>query len=148
MTLDNQPEDIYTQMDNIKKFLEFLIKIKIKNIQFSDPQITINLQNIYNFFKLNNSLIIYYKNKRYIFNMNKENKINFKDYETNREYYTYRSINPPKNRDQFDSIYIENIKIFHGIEKPEDLNIDTYSRWCEPFSKKNITFTKSTSCII
>ena len=146
-TFDNQPEDIYIQLDNIKKFLEFLIKIK--DIGLSD-EIKTNLQNISKFFEKKNSLIIYYENKKYTFSMNDKNEI-ILNYEPKKmEFYTYKTTNPPKNRIQFNSLYIENIKIFHGIEKPEKSKIKEYSRWCEPFSKKNsIRFTtKNKTCVI
>jgi hypothetical protein len=149
ITFDNQPERIDIQMENIKKFLNFLIKIR--DIEFTDTQIRYNLKNIYNFFEQNNSIIIYYadnnQNYKYTFDMdNTVGEIYFTSKKINSQYYTYSTTNPPRNR-QFDSLYIENIKIFHGIEKPEKSNTEKYSRWCEPFSKKN-TIAKNKTCYV
>lgn len=131
MTLDNQPDSIDLQISFIRDFLNYLIEIS--EIKFTKEIINNNLTNIKNYFENNNKLLIYYKNVKIYFTLDKlNNSINYEKINNNNSYFN-------NTCSYFNKIFdIENIKIFHGENKPLRKDIELkFTRWCEPFSKKN-----------
>jgi len=130
ITLDNQPDYINTQISFIKDFLDYLIEIS--EIEFTKEIINNNLANIKKYFEDNNKLIIYYKNIKIFFTLDRINN-SIKYEKINYDNYFNRKCN------YFNKIFdIEKIKIFHGENKPLKKDIELkFTRWCEPFSKKN-----------
>jgi len=165
---DDRPDNFSVQIENICKFLTFLIdllKIEIVNfnksiknvkklqISFNDDiqyskTIKDNLKKIKSFFENEGNIYIIlneYKNENILITnhykicLNGGKIINKNIYgvfgETN-EYNKYQSESLSKKNK---SLYYDYV-IREGVKKPNPSQLKFYSRWCEPFSKKNISY--------
>lgn len=137
--LDNEPDEIPLQINNIISFLEYLKSIS--EVEFSNPIINENLTNINNFFIKKGVVNIY---------------TTIDNYSIYLENNTFKST-VIDNNDFFNSENLDNsnckkesltkLKVFHGKNKPSKTNKKLFTRWCEPFSKKNVTSSSGDSCL-
>ena len=150
-TPDNTPDSPQTQLKNIKVFIEFLQKIKpsLQNctinikINFGDNirniNNSINIKSISNNYKLAtniNKTDEYYKKIDQIVT-DKSNNIK-KNSNTKVKYKEIKSLN--KNK-------ISSVKTGGGIPKPTKKQIQSFSKWEEPFSKKGSSIMSKFSFI-
>ena len=125
LSLDNTPNDFDTQIENILRFLNYVIKMSEFN--YSNKDLKKNLTEINKYFQQKNKLIIIYKDKIIKFYM--KNSIICKNMDNNNYFKT--TINKTKKK-----ITFNNSEIFNGINKPSKETIKKYFiKPCERFSR-------------
>ena len=136
--LDNEPDEIPVQINNIISFLEYLKSIS--EVKFSNPIINENLTSINNFFNKNGKINIYTMIDNYsIYLENNTFKSKFID---NNDFFNAENLDNSNCKKES----LTKLKVFHGKNKPSSKNKDLFTRWCEPFSRKNVTSTSGDSC--
>jgi hypothetical protein len=135
--LDNEPDEIPIQINNIIRFLEYLKSIS--EVEFSNTIINENLVSINNFFNENGKINIYTISYNYSIYL-ENNTFKSTIIENSNEYFN------SKNVDNCEKESLTKLKIFHGKNKPSKNSKDLFTRWCEPFSRKNVSSSSGNTC--
>jgi hypothetical protein len=135
--LDNEPDEIPLQINNIIRFLEYLKSIS--EVEFSNTIINENLVSINNFFNKNGKINIYTISDNYSIYL-ENNTFKSTIIENSNEYFN------SKNVDNCEKESLTKLKIFHGKNKPSKNSKDLFTRWCEPFSRKNVSSSSGNTC--
>jgi hypothetical protein len=135
--LDNEPDEIPVQINNIISFLEYLKSIS--EVKFSNTIINENLASINKFFNENGNINIYTTIATYSIYL-KDGIFQSTIIENSNEYFN------SKNVDNCEKESLTKLKIFHGKNKPSKNSKDLFTRWCEPFSRKNVSSSSGNTC--
>lgn len=127
---DNTPNEFNVQIDNILKFLNYLVKMSEHNYYYEYLQE--NLLNIKEYFENGNALVIINDNKKEKVYIILENEI-FKKINVNNRYTNFFKLN---NNSKNKEVMINNVHIFNGINKPnKEIIKNKIIKPCERFSK-------------
>jgi hypothetical protein len=136
--LDNEPDEIPIQINNIIRFLEYLKSIS--EVKFSNNIINENLTSINNFFIKKGVVNIYTTIDNYSIYL--ENNTFKSTVIYNKDFFNAENLDNSNCKEES----LTKLKVFHGKNKPSNKNKDLFTRWCEPFSRKNVTSSSGNTC--